>query len=88
MAAVPIRGDFDAPTLRAVAKKTKDAAQARRLLAFAAVYDGATRTEAAVIGDVTLQIVRDCSQMTIPCSRDNPKIFGGYDTEIVGDRIA
>ena len=66
MAAVPIRGDFDAPTLRAVAKKTKDAAQARRLLAFAAVYDGATRTEAAVIGDVTLQIVRDCSQMTIP----------------------
>ena len=24
----------------------------------------------------------------IPCSRDNPKILGGYDTEIVGDRIA
>ena len=27
-------------------------------------------------------------QYDIPCSRDNPKILGGYDTEIVGDRIA
>ena len=32
---------------------------ARRLLALAAVYDGATRTAAAEIGGVTLQIVRD-----------------------------
>jgi len=32
---------------------------ARRLLSLAAIYDGATRTEAARIGDVTLQIVRD-----------------------------
>jgi hypothetical protein len=35
------------------------AAQARRLLALAAIYEGAMRTEAAKIGDVTLQIVRD-----------------------------
>jgi transposase len=56
---VPLRGDFDAAALRSVAKKTGDAAQARRLLALAAIYDGATRTEAAKIGDVTLQIVRD-----------------------------
>ena len=34
-------------------------AQARRLLALAAIYDGASRTEAARIGGVTLQIVRD-----------------------------
>ena len=59
MTAVPLRRDFDAATLRAVAKKTKDAAQARRLLALAAIYEGAMRTEAAKIGDVTLQIVRD-----------------------------
>jgi transposase len=57
--AIPLRGDFDAATLRAVARGTKDAAQARRLLALAAVYDGATRTEAAKVGGVTLQIVRD-----------------------------
>ena len=57
--AIPLRGDFDAPDLRTEARKTKDAAQARRLLALAAVYDGASRTEAARIGGVTLQIVRD-----------------------------
>jgi hypothetical protein len=28
-------------------------------LALAAIYDGATRTEAAKIGGVTLQIIRD-----------------------------
>jgi transposase len=41
------------------ARGAKDAAQTRRLLALAAVYDGARRTEAATIGGVTLQIVRD-----------------------------
>src|SRR5438309_11247037 len=56
---IPLRGDFDAPRLRAIARGTKDAAQTRRLLALAAVYDGARRTEAAAIGGVTLQIVRD-----------------------------
>ena len=57
--AIPLRGDFDAAGLRAAARKSKAAAQARRLLALAAVYEGATRTEAAKIGGVTLQIVRD-----------------------------
>ncbi len=57
--AIPLRGDFAAPALRAAARRTKDAAQARRLLALAAIYDGATRTEAAGIGGVTPQIVRD-----------------------------
>ena len=42
--AIALRGDFDAPGLRAAARKSKDPAQARRLLALAAVYDGATRT--------------------------------------------
>ena len=56
---VSLRGDFKASQLRALARKTKDGPQARRLLALAAIYDGATRTEAARIGGVTLQIVRD-----------------------------
>jgi transposase len=56
---IPIRSDFGAPQLRVFARKTKDGRQARRLLALAAIYDGATRTEAARIGGVTLQIVRD-----------------------------
>jgi transposase len=56
---IPLRADFDATQLRAAARQSKDAGQARRLLALAAVYDGSTRTEAAKIGGVTLQIVRD-----------------------------
>lgn len=56
---LPLRADFDAQTTRAAARRSKDAPQARRLLALAAIYDGASRTEAARIGGVTLQIVRD-----------------------------
>ena len=56
---IPLRGDFKAYQLRGLAKKTKDGPQARRLLALASIYDGATRTEAAKIGGVGLQIVRD-----------------------------
>ena len=44
---VPLRTDFDAHALRAIARTTKDGPQARRLLALAAIYDGATRTAAA-----------------------------------------
>ena len=58
-AAVPLRGDFDGPALRALAKASKDANQTRRLLALAVVYDGGTRSDAAEAGGVTLQIVRD-----------------------------
>src|ERR1700730_5140013 len=56
---VSLRGDFKASQLRGLARKTKDGPQTRRLLAVAAIYDGATRTEAAKIGGVGLQIIRD-----------------------------
>ena len=56
---IPLRGDFDATQVRAAALHSKDAAQVRRLLALAAIYDGASRTVAARMGGVTLQIVRD-----------------------------
>lgn len=58
-APVPLRTDFDAAQLRGLAKRSRDPDQTRRLLALAAIYDGATRTEAAKMGSVTLQIVRD-----------------------------
>jgi transposase len=57
--AVPLRTDFDAARLRALAKQSRDPDQTRRLLALAAIHDGASRTKAAQIGCVTLQIVRD-----------------------------
>src|SRR5712691_13069195 len=56
---VPMREDSEAAQLRGFARKTKDGPQARRLLALAAIYDGAIRTEAAKLGGVGLQIIRD-----------------------------
>jgi hypothetical protein len=55
-AAVGLRGDFGAGALRAAARRSKDGPHARRLLALAAIYDGATRTEAAKMGGVGLQV--------------------------------
>ena len=56
---IALRDDFDARSMRVAAKRAKDAAQARRLLALAAIYEGASREKAAEIGGVTRQIVRD-----------------------------
>jgi transposase len=56
---IALRDDFGAAALRCVAKTTKDAAQGRRLLALAEIYDGGTRTDAARIGGVGLQTIRD-----------------------------
>ena len=56
---IPLRCDFDGFKLRRLARTTKDAAQARRLLALAEIYEGGSRGSAARIGSVTLQIVRD-----------------------------
>jgi transposase len=56
---LPLRPDDDALALRALARRAKEAAQSRRLLALAAIEAGASRTEAARLGSVTLQIIRD-----------------------------
>src|SRR5665213_3423436 len=56
---VSLRGDFSEAWLRRLARRTKDGPQARRLLTLAAIYDGATRSEAAKIGGIGVQIIRD-----------------------------
>jgi transposase len=58
-AAIELRGDFSGDELRRLARASRDAKQVRRLLALAAIRDGGSRTEAARIGGVGLQIVRD-----------------------------
>ena len=58
-AAIGVRGDYDTARLRELAKRSADANQTRRLLALAAIYDGGSRSEAAKIGGVGLQTVRD-----------------------------
>ena len=57
--AVRLRQDFGAEELRRFAVKAKDGAQARRLLALAAVHDGMNRSEAARIGGMDRQTLRD-----------------------------
>jgi transposase len=57
--AIALREDYDAARLRQIARDSDDADQVRRLLALAAIYDGATRAVAAQIGGVARQIVRD-----------------------------
>jgi transposase len=57
--AIALRSDFDGATLRRFARKTKNANHSRRLLALAEIYDGGSRSDAARIGGVGLQIVRD-----------------------------
>lgn len=58
-APVALRDDYDAAQLRALSKQAKDSNQTRRLLALAEIYDGHRRGDAARIGDVGLQTVRD-----------------------------
>jgi transposase len=58
-AAVRLRTDFSASELRRLAVATKNANQSRRLLSLAAVLDGMSRTEAARIGGMDRQTLRD-----------------------------
>jgi transposase len=58
-APVALRSDYDAKAVRRLAKASRDADQPRRLRALAAIYDGGSRGDAAEIGGVGLQTVRD-----------------------------
>jgi transposase len=57
--AVSLREDYSAAELRRLAAATKNANQSRRLLSLAAVLDGMSRTEAARIGGMDRQSLRD-----------------------------
>ena len=58
-AAIVSRADFGSAELRRLACGTRNANQARRLLALAAVYDGMRREDAARIGGTQRQTLRD-----------------------------
>jgi transposase len=57
--AVRLREDYDAAVLRRLARTAQDPKQVRRLLALAAVYDGADRARAARVGGMDRQTLRD-----------------------------
>ena len=56
---IALRDDYDSIELRRLAKTSRDPRQVRRLLALAAVYDGMNRTEAAKVGGMDRQTLRD-----------------------------
>ena len=58
-AGVELRRDYGPDDLRALARRSKDANQSRRLLALAAVLDGHGRAEAAKMGGMERQTLRD-----------------------------
>src|SRR5688500_4363101 len=58
-AAVRMRTDYSAGQLRRLATATRNASQSRRLLSLAAVLEGMNRTEAARIGGMDRQTLRD-----------------------------
>jgi transposase len=57
--AVKVRDDFSAMELRRLARVTKDVRQSSRLLSIAAVLDGMSRSDAARIGGMDRQTLRD-----------------------------
>jgi transposase len=58
-APLALRTDFTGDVVRRHARRSRDANQARRLLALAVIYEGGSRSDAARVGGVGLQIVRD-----------------------------
>jgi transposase len=57
--AVKMRTDYSAAELRRLAKETKNVNQSRRLLSLAAVLDGMNRSDAARVGGMDRQTLRD-----------------------------
>jgi len=58
-APISLREDFDGPMLRALARSEKAGSVTRRLLALVTIYEGGARADAARLGGVGLQTIRD-----------------------------
>jgi transposase len=58
-AAIEVKTDLSAADLRRLARRSKDSNRSRRLLSLAAVLDGKSREEAARIGGMDRQTLRD-----------------------------
>jgi len=57
--AIPMRDDYSSEELRRLAAVACDGGQSRRLMALAAIADGKNRTQAAAIGLMDRQTLRD-----------------------------
>jgi len=93
---VTLRSDYDAVRLRQPARRSKDAPQTRRLLALAVIYEGGSRSQAAEIGGVGLQTVRDWVLRFNDCGPDGlldgkapgqPSILSGEHRQRLSEMI-
>lgn len=66
-AAIGVRSDFTSTDLRLFSRRCDDPDQVQRVLALAMILDGGSRSEAATIAGVMLQIVRDWVQSWLFC---------------------
>ena len=58
-ACITLRDDYNGSKLRGLARRSRDPRQVRRLLALAAAYDGMSRADAAKVGGMDRQTLRD-----------------------------
>ena len=58
-ACITLRDDYNGSKLRGLARRSRDPRQVRRLLALAAAYDGISRADAAKVGGMDRQTLRD-----------------------------
>ena len=89
-AAIKVREDYSASELRRLAARSKDANQSCRLLALAAVREGMSRAEAAKIGGMDRQTLRD---WVIRFNADGPeglmnRTSPGRDCWLSADQLA
>ena len=90
--AIAIRRGYSSGDVRRIAQRVKNAGQARRLLAIAAVLDGATREEAATIGGMDRQTLRDwvirlLSGSAFSLSSTLPKMIRSRHSEALLDHL-
>lgn len=87
--ALALREDYGAGDLKRLARISNDANQVRRLLAIAAVLEGASRTEAAKVGHADIQTLRD---WVINYNRQGPdglidRKRSGRNTELTAEQL-
>lgn len=92
--AIALRTDYTASALRGLASRMRDANVARRLLSLAAVRDGASRGEAARIGGMDRQTLRDWVHRFNAAGPDglrdqwrNGSIFSGSSKSVLASPI-
>ena len=88
--AVKLGEDFSAEALRRLAKRSKDSNQSRRLLSLAAIRAGKDRSEAAKIGGMDRQTLRDWVHRFNALGRDGliDNWMGGPKPHLSADQLA